>query len=175
MDPRALAVAKLCGINEPKVLVAEENGHGTNDGTNNCPILQFLRDIKQARLIARMVKSAMPGTNNALFIVNTKQQPDIVGVIPYEKISALSEQLGLSPAYPLRWAAEKSTVYFPCIVYYQPTEDKKCVAMQFRLPYIDMTVVEQLTRATGVTEDGAIMKELLERFIHSDLLRGRRE
>lgn len=178
MDPRALATAKLCGINDPELLdkfnAEFEKLHAPfkdkeNQNSSKCPMLQFLSDIKQARLISRMVKSAMPGTDNLLVLLNTKLQPEVVGVIPYAKINNICQQIGLSPADPLMWAAEKSTVYFPCLVFYERTEDKKCVAMQFRLPYIDMTVVEDLVKRTGVTEEGAIMKELLERFIHCDL------
>lgn len=175
MNPQTLAIAKLCGINEPEILDKLEMSQSQNkyqQDKPSCPILQFLTDLSQARLIARAVRGAMPGTDNVMLILNTKLQSDTVGVVPYMKISSVCQQLGLDPHDALKWAAAKSNVYFPCIVCYERS-DKKHVAMQFRLPYVDMNVVQELVHETGVTEEGAIMKELLERFTSSELLVGR--
>lgn len=168
-----LAVAKLCGINDPEELdkfcKEAEKQEKTLRNESNCPCLQFLSDIGQARIISRAIRAAMPGTSNAIFILNTKLQQDTVGVVPYSGIPNLCKQLGLDPQDPLKWASEKSTTSFPCIVYYQ-RPDKKTVAMQFRLPFVNMANVNRLIQSTGVTEEGAIMKELLETFAASELL-----
>jgi hypothetical protein len=106
-------------------------------------LFEFLTHETYFPMIRLALLNWVPGSDSVILFVDTPEQKFVTSMIEYEKIGKYCEKIGIDASDVMKWAADRSTTLFPCIMQCDDTKSGCLITASFRLPAVDIESIRK--------------------------------